>query len=114
MTNTDAFGCCSKKVIDLMMVELLFSDYAARHRYVVGNGRYDTYIEEFNHRRHRTGEELGSPLSRAVENGNRNAVELLLKYGARPDFHGHNRYTPLELAERLGSHTIVQMLKSAP
>ena len=48
-----------------------------------------------------------------MENENRNAVELLLKYGARPDFLGGNPCTPLELAETLGSHTIVQMLKSA-
>ncbi|KAK7419106.1 hypothetical protein QQZ08_011009 [Neonectria magnoliae] len=54
-----------------------------------------------------------SPLLRAVENENRNVVELLLKYGARPDFHGHIPFTPLELAEMLRSYTIVQMLKSA-
>jgi hypothetical protein len=48
-----------------------------------------------------------------VEKENCNAVELLLKYGARPDFHGYNTCTPLELAEMLGSHAIVQMLKSA-
>ncbi|KAH6883940.1 hypothetical protein B0T10DRAFT_580067 [Thelonectria olida] len=43
-------------------------------------------------------DERRSPLSRAVENENRNAVELLLKYGARPGFYGDNPYTPLGLA----------------
>ncbi|KAH7108965.1 hypothetical protein EDB81DRAFT_769315 [Dactylonectria macrodidyma] len=55
-----------------------------------------------------------SPLLRAVENENRSVVELLLKYGARPDSLGDSpcTCTPLFLAKLLRSRTIVQMLES--
>jgi ankyrin repeat protein len=37
-------------------------------------------------------------LSRAAENGNKEVVELLLKYGAQPDFEDENNCTPLSRA----------------
>ncbi|KAL6918445.1 hypothetical protein FSST1_009940 [Fusarium sambucinum] len=54
-----------------------------------------------------------SPLLWAVKRNDFNAVELLLKYNARPDFLGNNSWTPLEFAEMLGDHKVIRMLKDA-
>jgi ankyrin repeat protein len=49
-------------------------------------------------------------LSRAAEKGDEAVVQLLLKYGARPDLGDEDGLTPLLRAIEIGSAAVVQLL----
>jgi ankyrin repeat protein len=49
-------------------------------------------------------------LSRAAEKGNEAVVQLLLKYGAQPDFKDKDGLTPLLRAIEIGSAAVVESL----
>ena len=49
-------------------------------------------------------------MSRAAEKGDERVVELLLKYGALPDFEDQNSQTPLSRAIEEGKMAVIQLL----
>lgn len=56
---------------------------------------------------------IKTPLIYAIKELNYNLVDLLLLYGANPNFKGFGRFTPLEVAQGERNHRMIQKLEAA-
>lgn len=55
----------------------------------------------------------GTPLLAAAKAGHADMAKFLIEYGARLDCKGRSSDTPLEKAQRHGSHEVVRILKES-